>query len=62
MHYVHWLYADCVLALVLLMEYLVSWASQYLDTRHLYEMTRSRDPRDLVSGCVQLQITSMGFR
>ena len=24
------------------------WTSRYLDTRHLYEMTRSRDPRDLV--------------
>ena len=45
-----------------LMEYLVSWTSRCLDTRHLYEMTRSRDPRDLVIQCVQLLTTSMGFR
>ena len=35
------------------MEHLVHWTSRYLDTRHLYEMTRSWCPRDLVTGCVQ---------
>ena len=44
------------LALVLLsMESVVHETSRYLDTRHLHEMTRSRDPRDL---CVWLCPTS----
>ena len=35
--------------------------SWYLDTRHLYEMTRSPDPRDLVTCCVQLLTTFYGI-
>lgn len=44
-----------------LMEYLVHWTSRCLDTRHLYEMTRSPDPRDLVTCCVQLLTTFYGI-
>ena len=44
-----------------LMESLVHWTSRCLDTRHLYEMTRSPDPRDLVTCCVQLLTTFYGI-
>ena len=49
------------LAMASSMESVVHWTSRCLDTRHLYEMTRSPDPRDLVTCCVQLLTTFYGI-